>query len=56
MVPLDTSLWGLLSELSTQLSANRERCEELKKQCEQLKVSNTSDSSLFWPCPAELTL
>lgn len=31
-------LWQLLTELSAQLSANKEHCDSLKRQCEQLKV------------------
>jgi len=37
-IPCDIRLWQLLTELSAQLSANKEHCENLKRQCEQLKV------------------
>lgn len=37
-------LWGLLSELSAQLSQNRQQTEELHRRAEELKVRAASGS------------
>lgn len=40
-------LWQLLTELSAQLSANKEHCDSLKRQCEQLKVRSIAYTTSF---------
>lgn len=43
-------LWALLSELSSQLSANREHCALLQRQAEDLKVGTDSPRHLRPTC------
>lgn len=39
-------LWSLISELSSQLAANRELCTSLQQQADSLKVSLTCTVSI----------